>query len=82
MRLLTEDGDFGGEFRYKKNANHLTFKRLAFLDVVPPRIEHIIYPARKCLVHSVLIYLKIIETTESDYMQPSSYFNNLLSSSH
>lgn len=51
------------------------------LLVVPPGIEHIIYPARKCLVHSVLTYLKIIETTESDYMKPSSYFNNLLSSS-
>lgn len=31
--------------------------------VVPPGIEHIIYPARKCLVHNVLTYLKIIETT-------------------
>ena len=51
------------------------------LKVVPPGIEHIIYPTRKCLVHSVLMYLKIIETTESDYMKPSSYFNNLLSSS-
>lgn len=50
--------------------------------VVPPGIEHIICPVRKRLVHSVLIYLKIIETTESDYMKPSSYFNNLLSSSH
>lgn len=49
--------------------------------VVPPGIEHITYPVRKCLVHSVLIYLKIIETTESDNVRPSSYFNNLLSSS-
>ena len=55
---------------------------ILFAKVVPPGIEHIICPVRKRLVHSVLIYLKIIETTESDYMKPSSYFNNLLSSSH
>lgn len=41
-----------------------TFREI--LKVVPPGIEHIICPVRKCLMYSVLTYLKIIETTESD----------------
>lgn len=65
-----------------KNPDFVSKSGFCLLRVVPPGIEHIICPVRKRLVHSVLIYLKIIETTESDYMKPSSYFNNLLSSSH